>query len=178
MALSNEQKKELKDMRSHRGHNPKRRKFNKGSVKRQLAALEQQLSFLQSTIGQMLELLRIQPNLAPQHLLMHQHTLKTIITAIILPSPTNEPDDRMKGTEKLMDHLEEELEEESLSQIKIQIKTQPYTPMQLELLELSLSPSTANPTVSWTVMQTHVCWEKMHTFSWTMGRQLTLLGMI
>ena len=49
--------------------------------------------------------------------------------------------------------------------------------MQLELPELALSPSIMNPTVSWTVMQTHVCWENMHTFSRTMGRQLTLLGM-
>ena len=47
-ALSNEQKKELKDLRANREHNPKRRKFNKGSVKGQLAALEQQLSVLQS----------------------------------------------------------------------------------------------------------------------------------
>ena len=40
MSLSNEQKKELKDLRAQRGHNPKRRKFNKGSVKGQLAALD------------------------------------------------------------------------------------------------------------------------------------------
>ena len=67
-------------------------------------------------------------------------TLKTVITVIILPSLANEPDTRLKGTEKLMDHLEEELEEELLSQIK----TQPDTPMQLELPELALSPSTMN----------------------------------
>ena len=53
-------------------------------------------------------------------------TLKTVITIIILPSLTNEPDARLKGTEKLMDHLEKELEEELLSQIT----SQPDTPMQ------------------------------------------------
>ena len=63
---------------------------------------------------------------------MPQPTLKTIITTIILPSLTNEPDTRLKGTEKLKDHLEEELEEESLSQIKIQIKTQPDTPTPMQ----------------------------------------------
>ena len=63
---------------------------------------------------------------------MPQPTLKTVITAIILPSLINDPDARPKGTEKLMDHLEEEL----LSQIKIQ----PDTPMQSGLLELALSP--------------------------------------
>ena len=35
-ALSSEQKKELKDLRANRGHNPKRRNFNRGSVKGQL----------------------------------------------------------------------------------------------------------------------------------------------
>ena len=55
-----------------------------------------------------------------------------------------------------MDHLEVEL----LSQIK----TQPDTPVQSELPELAVSPSTMNPTVRWTVMQTHVCWVNMHTF--------------
>ena len=69
-----------------------------------------------------------------------------------------------------MDHLEEEL----LSQIK----PQRDTPLQSELPELALSPSIMNPTVSWTVMQTHVCWENMHTFSWTMRKQLTLQDMI
>ena len=49
--LSNEQKKELKDLRANRGHNPKRRKFNKGSVKGQLAAFEHQLSVLWSNQG-------------------------------------------------------------------------------------------------------------------------------
>ena len=116
----------------------------------------------------------MQPHLAPQHPQMPPPTLKTVKTIIILPSLTNEPDARLKGTEKLMDHLEEELEEELLSQIK----TQPDTPMQLELPELTLSPSIMNPTASCTVMQTHVCWENMHTFSWTMGKQLLLLGMI
>ena len=50
-ALSNEQKKELKDLQAYRGHNPKRRKFNKGSVMGQLAAIEQQVSVLQSNHG-------------------------------------------------------------------------------------------------------------------------------
>ena len=58
----------------------------------------------------------------------------------MLPSLVNEPDTRLKGTEKLMDHLEEEL----LSQIKIQ----PDKPVQSEFPELSLSPSTENLTVS------------------------------
>ena len=116
----------------------------------------------------------MQPHLAPQHPQMPPPTLKTVITIIILPSLANKPDAWLKGTEQLMDHLEEELEEELLSQIK----TQPDTPMQLELPELALSHSIMNPTVSWTVMQTHVCKENMHTFSCTMGRQLILLGMI
>ena len=72
-----------------------------------------------------------------------------------------------------MDHLEEEEEE-----LPSQIKTQPDTPEQLELPEMAHSPSTMNPTVSWTIMQTHVCWETMHTSSWTMGKHLTLLDMI
>ena len=45
-ALSNGQKKDLKDLQAYRGHNPKRRKLSKGSVKGQLAALEQQVSVL------------------------------------------------------------------------------------------------------------------------------------
>ena len=49
--LSNEQKKELKDLHAYRGHKPERRKFNKASVKGQLAALEQQVSVLQSNHG-------------------------------------------------------------------------------------------------------------------------------
>ena len=116
----------------------------------------------------------MQPHLAPQHPQMPPPTLKTVIPIIILPSLANKPDAWLKGTEQLMDHLEEELEEELLSQIK----TQPDTPMQLELPELALSHSIMNPTVSWTVMQTYVCKENMHTFSCTMGRQYILLGMI
>ena len=50
-ALSNEQKKELIGLQAHRGHNTKMRKFNKASVKGQLAALEQQVSVLQSNHG-------------------------------------------------------------------------------------------------------------------------------
>ena len=69
-----------------------------------------------------------------------------------------------------MDHLEEEL----LSQTK----TQPEVPVQSELPELALSPSIMNPTVSWIVMQTHVCWGNMHTSSGPMEKQLTLLDMI
>ena len=59
-------------------------------------------------------------------------TLKTVATIIILPSLTNKPDARLKGTEKLRVHLEEEL----LSQTK----TQPEIPVQSELPELALSP--------------------------------------
>ena len=65
----------------------------------------------------MVGLLRRQPNLVPLHLQIPQPTLKTQITAIILL--INKPDARLKGTEKLMDHLEEEL----LSHIKIQPDT-------------------------------------------------------
>ena len=169
-AISNEQKKELKDLAANRGHNPQRRKFNKGSVKGQLAALEHQLSVLQSNQGPMLELLRIQSHLAPQHPQMPPPTLKEVTIVIFLPSLANEPDARLKGTEKLMDLRKEEL----LSQTK----TQPDTPVQSELSELALLTSIMNPTVIWTVMQTHVCWENMHTCSWTMGKQLTLLDMI
>ena len=50
-ALSNEQKKEQKDLKTKRGHNPEMRKFNKGSVKGQIAALEHQVSVLQSNQG-------------------------------------------------------------------------------------------------------------------------------
>ena len=84
----------------------------------------------------MLELLKMQSHLAPQHPQMPLPTLKTIITIIILPALGNKPDARLKETEKLMDHLEnkEELEEGSLSQIK----TQPDTPVHLELPELAL----------------------------------------
>ena len=59
-------------------------------------------------------------------------TLKAAITVPILPSLTNKHDARLKGTEKLMDHLKEEL----LSQTK----TQPDTPVQSELPEKALSP--------------------------------------
>ena len=96
----------------------------------------------------MLELLKIQHHLAPQHPQTPPPTLKTVITVIILTSLTNKADARLKGTQKLMDHLEEELAEELLSQIK----TQPHTLMQLELPELDLSSSIMNPTVSWAVM--------------------------
>ena len=70
----------------------------------------------------MLGLLRMQPSLAQLHQQMPQPCLKRQITTIILSSLINEPDTRLKGTERLMDHLEEEL----LSQIKIQ----PDTPVQ------------------------------------------------
>ena len=62
---------------------------------------------------------------------MPQPTLETLITTIILPSLIEEPDARLKGTEKLLDHLEEE----SLSQIKIQ----PDTPKLSGLPELALT---------------------------------------
>ena len=88
----------------------------------------------------MLELVRIHPNLAPNQLQMSHETLKTVLTTIIMPSLVKKSDARLKGTEKLMDHLEEEF----LSQIKIQ----PDTPMQSVLPELALSPSTVNLTVS------------------------------
>ena len=139
-ALSNEKKKELNDLHAYRGHSPNRRKFTKGSVKEQLAALEQDVSVLQSNHGTYAGTALKATKLAPQHLQMPQPTLKTLISAIILPSLINKPDARLKGTEKLMDYLEEEI----LSQIKIQ----PDTPMQSGLPELALSPSTVNLTVS------------------------------
>ena len=72
-----------------------------------------------------------------------------------------------------MDYLEEELQEELELEEELlsQIKTQPDTPMQSGLPGLVLSPSIMNLTVSWTVMQTHVCLENVHTSSWTMERQ-------
>ena len=169
-ALSNEQKKELKDLRANRGHDAKRRKFNKGSVKGQLQRLNNNSQSYSPTKGPMVELLRIQAHLVPHQLQMAPPPLKTVTTIIILPSLANKPDARLKGTDTLRDHLEEEL----LSQTK----TQPEVPVQSELPQLALSPSIMNPTVSWTVMQTHVCWGNMHTSSWTMGKQLTLLDMI
>ena len=118
----------------------------------------------------MVELLRIQAHLVPYQLQMAPPTLKTATTIIILPSLTNMPDTRLKGTENLRDYLEEELHS--------QTKTQPEIPEQSELPELALSPSIVNPPVSWTVMQTHVWEGNIHTSSWTMGKQLTLLDMI
>ena len=87
----------------------------------------------------MVELLRIQADQVPHQLQMAPPTLKTVTTIIILPSLTNKPDARLKGTEKLRDHREEELlrdhlEEELLSQTK----TQPEIPVQSELPECHL----------------------------------------
>ena len=170
----------MKDLQAHSGHIPKRRKFNKGSVKGQVAVVEQHISVLHSNQGTnagvaQLELHRIQPHLTPQHPQMPLPTLKTVITIIILLSLTNKPDTMLKGIEKLRDHLEEELlyhlEEELLSQIN----TQPDTPMQSGLPELALSPSIVNLTMSWTVMQTHVCWENMHTFHGH-GKAVNIVG--
>ena len=67
----------------------------------------------------MLELLKMQTHLAPQHPQMPPPTLKTEITVIMPTSLTIEPDARLKGTEKVMDHLEEELEEELLLKSKL-----------------------------------------------------------
>ena len=71
----------------------------------------------------MLELLRIQPHLVPQHPQMPPPTLKITITIIILPSLTNGSDARLKGTEKLMDHLEEQLLDHLEEGLHSQIKT-------------------------------------------------------
>ena len=81
----------------------------------------------------MLELLRRQPHVAPQHPQIPPPALKIVITIIILPSLTSKPDTRLKGTDKLMDHLEEEL----LDHLHSQIKTQPDTPVQSELPEMA-----------------------------------------
>ena len=66
------------------------------------------------------------------------NTAKTVPTIIILPSVANKPDARLKGTEPFRDQ-------------------QKLPSLQSEPPELALSPSIMNPTVSWTVMQTHVC---------------------
>ena len=105
-----------------------------------MAALEQQVSFLQSNHGTNAGTAQKATQSSTLHLQMAQPTLKTPITAIILPSLMNEPDARLKGTEKLLDHLEEKL----LSQTKIQ----PDTPMLSGLPQLALSPLTVNLTVS------------------------------
>ena len=70
-------------------------------------------------MGLLLELPRRQPNLTSQHLQMPQPTLKTAVTAIILPSHANEPDARMKGTKKLMDHIKEESVRETCQEVLI-----------------------------------------------------------
>ena len=90
-ALSNEQKKELKDLRVNRGHNPKRRKFNKGSVKGQLAALDNK-SQLQSHEGTNAGVAQNTTPSGTQHPQMPPPALKVVITIIILPSLTNEPE--------------------------------------------------------------------------------------
>ena len=61
------------------------------------------------TMEPMLGLCRMQLMLASKHLQKPQLTQKTLITAIIVLSLINKPDARLKRTEKLMDHLEEEL---------------------------------------------------------------------
>ena len=71
--------------------------FNNGSVKGQLQHLKNKFQSYSQTMGPMLGLLRRQPNLAPLHLQMSQPGLKTVKTAIILPSLINEPDARLKG---------------------------------------------------------------------------------
>ena len=125
-AVSNEQKNKLKDLRAHRDITLRGESSTRVMSRNNCQHLNNKSQSYSQTMGLMLELLRIQPNLAPQHLQKPQPTLKTVIAAIILPSLTSKPDTRLKGTEKLMDHLEEE----SLSQIKIQIKTQRDTPHQ------------------------------------------------
>ena len=97
----------------------------------------------------MLELPRTQPHLAPLHPQIPPLTLKVVITIIILPLLANKPDARLKGTEKLRDHPEDGFHS--------QTKTPLETPVQSEPPELAVSPSIMNRTVSWTVMQTHVC---------------------
>ena len=84
-ALSNEQKKELKDLRAKRGHNPKRRKFNKDSVKGQLAALEHQLSALQSNQGTNAAVAQNRTPFGTPGSTNAPPTLKAVITIIILP---------------------------------------------------------------------------------------------
>ena len=66
--------------------------------------------------GLRLEFPRIQSHLALQHPQLPPPTLKKSV--IILPSLANKHDSRLKGTEKVSDHLEEELLSQSeLNQI-------------------------------------------------------------
>ena len=92
---------------------------------------------------------------------MPQPTLKTLIATIILPSLIDEPNDRLMGTEKLMDHLEEEF----LSQIKIQ----PDTPMQSGLPELAVSPVVDSHA------DTHVLGKYAHIFM-DHGKAVNIVG--
>ena len=138
-ALSNEQKKELKDLRANRGHNPKRKKFNKGSVKGQLAALEQQLSALQSNQGHNGGAAQnTTPSGTPPTTNGPTNSEHSTNSTIILPSLANDPDTRLKGTEPLRDQ-------------------QKLPSLQSEPPKLALSPSIMNQTVSWTVIPRHVC---------------------
>ena len=89
----------------------------------------------------MVELPRTQPHLIPHQLQMAPPTLNTaknVPTVIILPSLANEPDTWLKGTERSRDQ-------------------QKLPSLQSGPPELAVSPSTMNPTVSWTFMLTHVC---------------------
>ena len=136
-ALSNDRRK-IEQLASPQGHNPKRRKFNKGSVKGQLAALEQQVSVLQSNhVTNAGTAQKAIQSGTPAHANASTNS-ENSNNHNILRSLVNKPDARLKGTKKLMDHLEEE----SLSHIKIQLD------MQSGLPELALSPSAVNPTVS------------------------------
>ena len=139
-ALSDEQKKELKDLGAYRGITLIVGTSTKVLSRDNWQPLNNNFQSSNQTMELMLGLLRMQLSLASKHLHKPQLTRKTLITAIILLSLINKPDARLKRTEKLMDHLEEEL----LSQIK----TQPDTQMQSGLPVLGVSPSTLNLTAS------------------------------
>ena len=98
-ALSNEQKKELKELQAYGGITLRGGSSTSTLPRDNWQPLNSKSQSYNHTMGLMLELLRRQPKQAPLHLQMHQPTLKTPITAIILPSLVNEPDTRLKGTE-------------------------------------------------------------------------------
>ena len=86
------------------------------SDKGQLTALEQQVSVLQLNCGTNAGTAQ---NATQTGTPAPEKASTNSETTIILPSLINEPDARLKGTEELMDHLEEEL----FSQIKVQPDT-------------------------------------------------------
>ena len=104
--MSNEQKKELKDCKPTGDITLRGGSSTRVLSKDNWQPLNNKSQSYNQIMGLMLDLLRRQPNLAPQYMQMPQPTLKTVI---ILLSLISKPDARLKGTEKLMDDLEEKL---------------------------------------------------------------------